>query len=407
MTRGEMPPPPPPPPPPPLPAIPQLKLVIETVKISDIKIGSRLRKKPTNIESLAASIDRNGLLHPISVTSDNTLIGGHRRIKAFEYLGRTEIPCIVVTDPKINPTRAEYDENVERADFALEDIAEIYRLVESSRIGHRPKKEEEEQEIENNDNNKVGKLPTFPFPKGPTDIVTGNIVGHSEKTVNKIVKLVEAAKENPELQHLVDQVDDGDKRINAAYTEMIRAQDRDIPKPKPPEGQYDIILCDPPWTYDVPGRGTPQNHYPVMSDEEIMALPIPAAENAVLFVWTTMAKLDVTIDVIRAWGFKYKTNLAWVKDKIGTGYYFRGKHEHLLLAVKGAGLGVPAEANRRPSVLLAPRIEHSRKPTEVYEIIEKMYPNRTYIELFARGQPREGWKTWGLEATEAVEEEEK
>jgi ParB-like chromosome segregation protein Spo0J len=93
---------------------------------------------------LADSIVRSGLLHPISVTPDNTLIGGYRRIKAFECLGKTEIPCIVA-DPKINRTQADYDENIERADFALEDIAEIYKLVPSSRVGHRPKKQRREK----------------------------------------------------------------------------------------------------------------------------------------------------------------------------------------------------------------------------------------------------------------------
>lgn len=209
MTQAVMPPPPPPPPPSPKP-------VIENVKISDIKIGNRLRKKPTDIESLAASIVRSGLLHPISVTPDNTLIGGYRRLKAFEYLGKTEIPCIVA-DPKINRTQAEYDENIVRADFALEDIAEIYKLVPASRVGHRPKKTEEREENDNHEN--VGNLPTF--PKGPSDIVTGMIVGHSEQDVNKIVKLVDAARENPELQYLVDQVDSRDKKLNVTIKEYL------------------------------------------------------------------------------------------------------------------------------------------------------------------------------------------
>ena len=83
MTQSVIPPPPPPAP------------IIKMVNIADIKIGNRLRKKPTDIESLADSILQNGLLHPISITSDSTLIGGYRRIKAYEYLGRTEIPCII------------------------------------------------------------------------------------------------------------------------------------------------------------------------------------------------------------------------------------------------------------------------------------------------------------------------
>src|SRR3712207_5216300 len=109
-----------------------------------------------------------------------------------------DILC-TVADPTINRTQAEYDENVERADFALEDIAEIYKLVQASRIEHRLKKTEEREDNDNDEN--VDNLP--PFPKGPSDMVTGKIVGHSEQDVNKIVKLVDAARENPELQYLV------------------------------------------------------------------------------------------------------------------------------------------------------------------------------------------------------------
>jgi len=84
-----------------------------------------------------------------------------------------------------------------------------------------------------------------------------------------------------------------------------------------------------------------------------------------------------------------------VKDKWGTGYYFRGQHEVLLIATKG-DIPPPVEEVRVSSVLHAPVREHSRKPDEVYDIIEKMYPNRRYLELFARN-PREGWTSWGLE----------
>ena len=81
------------------------------------------------------------------------------------------------------------------------------------------------------------------------------------------------------------------------------------------------------------------------------------------------------------------------KDKIGTGYYFRGQHELLLLGIKGT-IGVPEEANRPPSVLNAPRNGHSEKPDEAYSIIERMYPKGKYLELFAT-QKRENWVAWG------------
>jgi N6-adenosine-specific RNA methylase IME4 len=190
-------------------------------------------------------------------------------------------------------------------------------------------------------------------------------------------------------------------RIENAYTQVMRAADREIPKPKPPEGKYDVILADPPWNYyNGAVRGSPEGHYAVMTDDELKALKIPAADNSVLYMWATMPKLKEALSVMETWGFDYKTGAGWEKDKIGTGYYFRGQFELLLLGVKGKGLGVPAEADRPSSVIHAPRTEHSKKPSEVYEMIESMFPQRKYIELFARGSDkREGWKTWGMEAS--------
>jgi N6-adenosine-specific RNA methylase IME4 len=88
--------------------------------------------------------------------------------------------------------------------------------------------------------------------------------------------------------------------------------------------------------------------------------------------------------------------MVWVKDKIGNGYYVRGKHELLLIGMKG-DIPTPEESNRPASVIEAARLEHSRKPEKVYEIIEKMYPNRSYLELSARSQYNEKWTTWGNE----------
>lgn len=140
-----------------------------------------------------------------------------------------------------------------------------------------------------------------------------------------------------------------------------------------------------------------------METEEIMNLNIPTADNgAILFLWATAPKLNDAFRVMLAWNFTYKTHAVWIKDKIGTGYYLRGQHELLLIGVRGDGIGVPAaEANRPSSVINAPRTEPSKKPDIVYELIERMYPGRQYLELFARGEPqRQGWKTWGLEVAE-------
>jgi|SRR6188472_503386 len=132
-----------------------------------------------------------------------------------------------------------------------------------------------------------------------------------------------------------------------------------------------------------------------MKQKDIEDLQIPSADNSILFLWATFPKLPEAIAVMKAWGYKYKTGAVWVKDKIGTGYYFRGQSEPLLVGEKG-DMPVPQEKDRHSSVVQAPREEHSKKPDVVYEIIEKMYPNHSYLELFTRNK-RVGWTSWGDE----------
>lgn len=169
-----------------------------------------------------------------------------------------------------------------------------------------------------------------------------------------------------------------------------------------PSGQYPVIYADPPWQYEHPPIGASnrsiENHYPTMLLEEICALPVQdiAAENAVLFLWATAPKLAECMDVISAWGFEYRTCMVWVKDKIGMGYHARNQHEILLIAKRGQ-LAPPEPSNRPSSVLHAPRVEHSAKPLEFYDLIEQMYPGFPMVELFCRS-PREGWSAWGNQA---------
>lgn len=173
-----------------------------------------------------------------------------------------------------------------------------------------------------------------------------------------------------------------------------RLQDTELP-----EDKYSIIYADPPWRYDFPiseSRAI-ENQYPTMSIEEIRDLPVIdlAADNAVLFLWATNPLLPDALTVIEAWGFTYRTNMVWVKDRIGMGFYARQRHELLLVAIKGEP-SVPMPDDRPDSVIESPRGEHSAKPNEVYHIIERMYPVGKRIELFAR-TPVTGWDQWGNE----------
>jgi N6-adenosine-specific RNA methylase IME4 len=163
--------------------------------------------------------------------------------------------------------------------------------------------------------------------------------------------------------------------------------------------QYEIILADPAWPYGFSRSISRkiENHYQTMSLGEIMDQPVDAiaAENAVLFLWVTAPKLPDGLRVMESWGFEYKTNAVWDKEKLGLGYYFRLQHEHLLIGTKGT-MATPDPSVRPRSVIRSPRGKHSVKPTVVHEYLERMYPNRTRIELFARSV-RPGWAAWGDE----------
>jgi N6-adenosine-specific RNA methylase IME4 len=141
-----------------------------------------------------------------------------------------------------------------------------------------------------------------------------------------------------------------------------------------------------------------------MELQEICDLPVKdiAAEDAVLFMWCSSSLLAEALSVIQAWGFSFKTSAVWDKDVAGQGAYFRQAHEVLLLATKGNVPEVPYGA-RPPSVLKYPRGIHSRKPTELYQIIDAMYPELNKLELFCRGEPAQGWDGWGNECTQQLQ----
>lgn len=163
----------------------------------------------------------------------------------------------------------------------------------------------------------------------------------------------------------------------------------------PQDVTFPVLLADPPWRYDYAEDTTRQieNHYPTMALDDIAALQVPAADDAVLFMWTTSPKLREAFTVLDGWGFGYRTCMVWVKDKIGMGYYARQQHELLFIATRGQ-LPVPDPADRPSSVFHGLRTAHSAKPPTAHELIERMYPHYRRVELFARAA-RPGWSAWG------------
>jgi N6-adenosine-specific RNA methylase IME4 len=131
-----------------------------------------------------------------------------------------------------------------------------------------------------------------------------------------------------------------------------------------------------------------------MSIEEICSLPVTSAKNAVLYLWATVPLLPEALQVIAAWGFTYKSGAVWDKEKPGMGFWWRGQHELLMIAVKGK-VSPPAQALRVSSVIRCPRGRHSSKPDIVRDLIASWYP-WPRLEMFSRIK-RPGWDSFGNE----------
>lgn len=164
-----------------------------------------------------------------------------------------------------------------------------------------------------------------------------------------------------------------------------------------PDGVFDVICADPPWRYDFAETGNRkiENQYPTLTPEEIAAIRPQAAEDSALFLWATAPKLEEALFVLERWGFSYVTNAVWDKGKIGMGYWFRGRHELLLVGKRGSFSPPPPKA-RADSVLCYRRGRHSEKPDGVYRLMERMFPHAKRLDMFARCK-RKGWTPWGNE----------
>lgn len=171
---------------------------------------------------------------------------------------------------------------------------------------------------------------------------------------------------------------------------------------------YRTILADPPWRFsNRTGKMAPEHRrlrrYATMTLQEIMELPVAqlAAPKSHLYLWVPNALILEGLEVMRRWGFDYKTNLVWYKvrkdggpDGRGVGFYFRNVTELILFGVRGS-MRTRAPGRRQVNIIRTRKREHSRKPDEVYDIIEQCSPG-PYLELFARHE-RSGWVQWGDE----------
>ena len=174
--------------------------------------------------------------------------------------------------------------------------------------------------------------------------------------------------------------------------------------------KFRTVVADPPWQFqNRTGKVAPEhkrlNRYPTMNLDDIKKFPVSevVADKAHLYLWVPNALLPEGLEVLKAWGFEYKTNIIWEKvrkdgfpDGRGVGFYFRNVTEILLFGVKGDNNRTLDPARSQVNLIRSMKREHSRKPDEMIDIIQSCSPG-PYLEMFARGH-RDGWTLWGNQA---------
>lgn len=376
--------------------------------------------------ALKADIKERGVLVPVELDGDGNILDGHHRVQIAEELGK-DYPTVI----RLGMTEEEKRSHIRRLNLArrhlsrkqkrelikgqLKDtpeysnnrIAQMLGVTVDTVISIRRDMESkgELSKFESLIGADGKEYPGEYQPRRPVSLFC-----HNGQAVARAQEIIEAADTGDEVaQEMVKQLDSGRKTIHAGHREIRRAERRASVKARAqavPEGVFNVIVADPPWQYDntIAKWGAAELHYPTMPLADICDLlediGLQVADDAVLFLWTTNPLLKSAFEVVKAWDFTYKTNLVWVKTDLqrpGSGWYVRGRHELCLICTRGAF--TPLDEHISPpigSVVAAPVREHSRKPEELYEIIERLYPGCSYIELFAGGE-REGWQTWGTQ----------
>ena len=254
--------------------------------IADIEVGTRHRRDLGDIESLAASIADIGLLHPIVVRPDGTLIAGERRLQAARALGWSEVPVTIIDLDAV--VRGEFAENSLRKDFTLSEAVAIKRALEPL------EREAAKQRQGTRTDKHPGKLPTS--STGRAADKAAKATGMARRTLEKAEAVVDAAESEPEKYGKLLADMDRTGRANGVYRRLKNTQQAEQIRSERPSlpgnGPYRVLAADPPWPYekspeDPSHRGI--RPYPTMSIAQICALDVRgiATSDSILWLWTT------------------------------------------------------------------------------------------------------------------------
>ena len=397
---------------------------MNTANIDDIKIPSH-RKTRGSIEELANSIKELGLLNPITITSDFTLVAGYHRYLACKSLGWKEIPTVTIHVDGLRVELAEIDENLIRNELSAIDRGES--LVRRKEIYEALYPQTKNGALGGWHNNKGNKLenPDSGFSSLPSFVV--DVVSKSGTKRTSIFESIQIANDiAPAVKDIIRDTDLADRKtdllsisrlspdhqmqvaqkILSGVNTVSEARRQVLvetapPPPQMPSNKYRVIYADPPWSYGntQPDYFTEQrDHYMTMPLPDICNMPIKALaeDNAVLFMWVTSPMLEESFQVVSAWGFKYKSSFVWDKILHNMGHYNSVRHEMLLVCTRGSCQ--PDIRKLFDSVYSEERTQHSKKPEHFRSVIDTIYPNGRRIELFARNVTARGWDVYGNQA---------
>jgi len=372
----------------------------------EIKIDKELRDLIPPLEKeerkqLEASLVSNGLRDAIIVWDDGTIIDGYNR---YDICQKNNIPI---------KTRKPKNKLKDRNDIILWMINEQLgrrNISKYDRIRLATRKEDILKPIAKANQGRRNDLDsTLNRSSKRVNTVIAKESKSSVGTVHK-VKFIEEKADANQKKDLSSQK----FSINKIYNELKKADKRkqiaeDFKQPVFPKKnkKYNIIYADPPWSfkhYSDKGKGrAPDNHYKCQNLEDIKNLPIDdiAADDCVLFMWVTYPFLQKSFDVLKAWGFTYKTvGFTWVKknkkaDSLfwGMGYWTRSNAEICIIATRGS---IPRQSSSVHQIIETPIEAHSKKPDVTRDRIVQLVGDIPRIELFARQAPK-GWDVWGNE----------
>lgn len=376
---------------------------------------TELRPHPKNLEiygvepvspELLTSIKLKGVMVPLTIKADGTIISGHRRYEAAKSAGIESVPVGIATfSNELDELEALIEFNRQREKTFTQKMreAEALEKIEKERARarqtatlmqgeERPVKEIFPERETGQTRDKVAKA---------TGIGSGKTYDIAKKIWEKADAGDDAAKE------IVQKIDRGELTIHGGKKELekeakVEKRKADIQAQKDaiengtvqmPVGVFEVISLDPPWNYGReydPDGSRVANPYPEMTQAQLLELKPPFADDSVCFLWTTQAFIWQAKELLDKWGFTYKATIVWDKEKIGMGAWLRMQCEFCLVGIKGK----PAWNNTSwRDIIRESRREHSRKPDTFYRMVEEITIGRR-LEYFSREQ-RKGWEVFG------------